>query len=101
MSRSFLMDEKSTSWPCNEFILQLLSFILSRNYFIFEDANLFLGAWERNVFANDAYALYLQFVLRWYLFIDDLFIVWTGSNTLLNELIQALNHNIDNLYFYI
>lgn len=61
--------------------------------------NLFLGAWERNVFANDAYVLYLQFTLCWYRFIDDLFIVWTGSNTVLNEFIQALNHNTDNLYF--
>lgn len=38
-------------------------------------------------------------MLCWYRFIDDLFIVWTGSRTLLNEFIKALNHNSDNLYF--
>lgn len=62
-------------------------------------SNLYLGAWERNIFANESYAFFLQSVLCWYRFIDDLFIVWTGSNTLLNELIQALNQNTDNLYF--
>lgn len=31
------MEQERTSWPLNEFILQLLSFILTRNYFIFED----------------------------------------------------------------
>lgn len=35
--RSFLMEQEDTSWPLNEIILQLLTFILTRNIFIFED----------------------------------------------------------------
>lgn len=63
-----LMEQERTSWPLNQFMLQLLSFILTRN-FIFEDqyflqaqgmamgtscapsyANLYLGAWESSNF---------------------------------------------------
>lgn len=71
-ARSFLMEQEDTSWPLNEFILQLLTFILTQNFFIFEDqhylpiqgvamgtscapsyANLFLGAWKRYIFSDD------------------------------------------------
>lgn len=62
-------------------------------------ANLFLGAWERRVFSNEAYTLYLQCVLCWYRFIDDIFVIWTGSSQLLKEFIQTLNQNTDNLFF--
>lgn len=62
-------------------------------------ANLFLGAWERRVFANDAYTPYLQCGLCWYRFIDDIFIIWTGSSKLLKEFIQILKHIPDNLFF--
>lgn len=73
------MEQERKSWPLNEFIVQLLSFILTRNYFIFEDqhflqsqgvavgtscapsyANLYLGAWEKYIFANESYMLFLQ-----------------------------------------
>lgn len=37
MAKSFLMKQDCTTWPLNEFILHLLSFILTRNYFVFED----------------------------------------------------------------
>lgn len=62
---SFLMEREQTSWPLNQFILQLLLFILTKNYLICNDqyyldsrsryrdimcslyANLYLGGWER------------------------------------------------------
>lgn len=36
-ARLFLMEQEHTSWPLNKFILQLLTYILTRNFFIFED----------------------------------------------------------------
>lgn len=37
MAESFLMEEDRHSWPLNCFVLDLLSFILTTNYFVFMD----------------------------------------------------------------
>lgn len=64
-AESFLMEEDRHSWSLNRFVLDLLTFILTKKYFIFMDqlflqiqgvamgtccapsyANLYLGGWE-------------------------------------------------------
>lgn len=62
-------------------------------------ANLYLGAWERMVFSEDRYISYLDHILCWYRFIDDLFLIWTGSKDLLVKFTWQLNINDLNLYF--
>lgn len=57
------------------------------------------STWERFIFLNDQYLVFLQSILCWYKFIDDLFLVWTGSLAVLKQLIKLLNINYMNLLF--
>lgn len=62
-------------------------------------AKLYLGGWERQVFSEYKFTIYLKHVLFWYRFFEDLLLVWTGSSQLLQEFIQVLNSNSMNLHF--
>lgn len=116
MDGSFLYEQDTTTWPLNNFILALLQFILTKNYFTFNDqlflqtqgvtmgtscapayANLYLGGWERYVHADERYPDFLENVLLWYRFIDDL--VWTRMKDRLLDYIHNLNDNDFNLKF--
>lgn len=107
---SFLMKQDHSTWPLNEFIQKLLYFILTRNYFIFMDqiylqdqgvamgtscvasyANIYLGGWERMVFAQERFTIFVSHVLCWHRFIDDLFIIWTGPVDLLINFIDLIS----------
>ena len=118
MAGSFLYEQENTSWPLVDFILQLLLFILTKNYFTFNDelflqtqgvamgtscapayANLYLGGWERFLNASEMFSRFMDKILLWYRFIDDLFIIWTGSSESLLEFVQMLNVNEFNLRF--
>lgn len=109
------MEQDHHNWPTNTFILKLLEFILTRNYFLFMDqmylqiqgvascapsyANLYLGGWERMVFSDDLMEPFLDHVLGWFRFIDDLLVIWTGTEQLLQTFIAELNINSFNLHF--
>lgn len=99
MVRTFLMEQDWTQWLINEFILKLLLYILTHNWSFFNGShypqvqgvamgtccalaytNLFLGGWERKIFANSALGEYGNYVLVWLLYIDDIFIIWTGTS---------------------
>lgn len=112
MAGSILFEQDTTTWPLNHFILALPQFILTKNYFTFNDqlflqtqgvamgtscapayANLYLGGWERYVYSDDRYADFLDDTLLWYRFIDDLFLVWTGSKDKLLDFLHELDDN--------
>lgn len=60
-------------------------------------ANLYLGGWESEIFASDALSAYTDQALCWYRFINDIFIVWTGTPKALT--VDLLNENDYNLKF--
>lgn len=62
-------------------------------------ANLYLGHWERAIFSDDKYVIWLTHLLCWFQFIDDLLIVWTRPRTDLHSMLEALNNNAYNLKF--
>lgn len=62
-------------------------------------ANLFLGGWERSIQADEPYKEFLENVLLWFRYLDDLFLVWTGTKDNLLKFIQSLNDNNFNLKF--
>lgn len=101
------MEQDKTTWPHNRFVLNLLTFILTRNYFTFMDqmylqtqgvamgtccapsyANLYLGGWERWIFADEQFDQWLTKVRYWFRYIDDLLIIWMESK---DELLSSLN----------
>ncbi|CAJ0955116.1 unnamed protein product [Ranitomeya imitator] len=108
--RTFLaMTEYSTELI--EFLIILLEFSLTHNFFIFKEiiylqnqgtamgaafapsyANLFLGAWERNIFFSRPIA-FIEKVLFWVRFIDDIFLIWQGTEQDLLAFLDILNDN--------
>ncbi|KAM4015995.1 uncharacterized protein ACNLHF_002507 [Anomaloglossus baeobatrachus] len=91
-------------------ILELLEFILTHNYFLFKDwfflqkrgtamgaacapsyANLFLGLWEREVFSGGVCAA--SQAQCWVRYIDDIFIIWRGTDLELRDFLVSLNCN--------
>ncbi|XP_040276693.1 uncharacterized protein LOC120991994 [Bufo bufo] len=101
--------------PGVSIFLELLSFVLSHNYFTFWDAfylqlqatamgavcapsfaNLFLGLWEREVFLSDT-ILGVGGVQLCARYIDDIFIVWQGPRAGLAQLMGVLNDNALNI----
>lgn len=62
-------------------------------------ANLYLGGWERHIHAHDQYSEFLNDILLWYRFIDDLLLVWTGPRDKLLQFLHKLDTNDLNLKF--
>ncbi|CAJ0933779.1 unnamed protein product [Ranitomeya imitator] len=59
-------------------------------------ANLFLGAWEREVFHNDNIQL-VNHVHNWMRYIDDVLFFWDGPKGGLDDLMAYLNNNDQNI----
>lgn len=96
----------------NEFILQLLGFLLSHNYLIFDAifyqqkrgtamgtgcvpnyTNLFLGWWEDRLVFSEEYVAYTSFISFWGRYIDDIPILWEGGEPFFNDFVGFLNTN--------
>ncbi|XP_077137152.1 uncharacterized protein LOC143796543 [Ranitomeya variabilis] len=94
-----------------DFLITLLHFSLTHNYFIFKEtiylqnqgtamgaafapsyANLFLGSWERSIFFTRPIA-FIEKILFWTRFIDDIFLLWQGTEQDLLAFLDILNDN--------
>lgn len=90
---TFLRELDHTQWKYSEFALRLLYFILTHNWFLFLDSpyfqvqgvamgtrcapaytNLYLGGWERELFASETLSTYTDRALCWFRFIDFIFL---------------------------
>ncbi|CAJ0943749.1 unnamed protein product [Ranitomeya imitator] len=60
-------------------------------------ANLFLGLWERDLFASD-HCMSMERVVFWAHFIDDIFLIWHGTPLELQSFVRELNHNDLNIH---
>ncbi|XP_056414465.1 uncharacterized protein LOC130356667 [Hyla sarda] len=116
---SFYLDTRSNHLLThNKFILDLLQFILTHNYFLFDSAyyhqlrgtamgspcapsyaNLTLGWWEDTIVFTDSTTHFTQYIVFWTRYIDDVFIIWSGSQSLFKDFITTLNHNSIGLFF--
>lgn len=109
----FFLDTKGVQFRRhNTFLLSLLKFILTHNYFLFEGkfyhqtngtamgtncaptyANLFMGWWEDQIVFVDTYDKYTDHILFWGRYIDDVLILWDGDSHLFIEFVSELNIN--------
>ncbi len=109
----FLMNRPIDSLPPSEFMTQLTEWTLKNNVFLFQDllyiqvqstamgacfapnyANLFLGLWEKNfVYCNS----YSDKIKWWGRYIDDIFLIWSGSYEELLQFYDHLNNNDRNV----
>ncbi|XP_041420552.1 uncharacterized protein LOC121394235 [Xenopus laevis] len=94
------------------FILDCLNMVLTKNYFAFEDAfywqtqgtsmgaavapsyaNIFVNCLEKKLFLEKE--PYCRYILKYFRFVDDILLIWTGSKADLISMIQEANlsHN--------
>lgn len=115
----FFLDTKGIQFrKHNKFLLSLLQFILTHNYFTFEGkfyhqingtamgtncaptyANLFLGWWEDQIVFTEEYDRYTNHILFWGRYIDDVLILWDGDSHLFLEFVTKLNINLIGMKF--
>ncbi|KAM9311824.1 uncharacterized protein PAF06_009687 [Gastrophryne carolinensis] len=62
-------------------------------------ANLYLGGWERGLWAEDKLSRYLCHVATWHRYIDDIILIWTDTQNNLEKFVSELNTNDLNLKF--
>ncbi|CAN2389486.1 hypothetical protein PRIEUP_LOCUS5899, partial [Pristimantis euphronides] len=105
--KNFLRGDPLMPIRQQDFLLDLLRFVLTHNYFSFEDmiflqtkgtamgakcapsyANLFMGAFEEffNINGRSNTVLYKRYI-------DDLLLIWRGSHDSLKSLVFELNQN--------
>uniref|UniRef100_A0A8C5R1Q4 Reverse transcriptase domain-containing protein n=1 Tax=Leptobrachium leishanense TaxID=445787 RepID=A0A8C5R1Q4_9ANUR len=101
-----------------KFVLQLLQFVLTHNFFIFDRtyyrqvtgtamgtamapsyANLHLGWWEQFVVNGPDLIDFQSSIIEWKRYIDDIFILWRGSRDTFVNFVERLNNNQLNLKF--
>ncbi|XP_068113208.1 uncharacterized protein [Hyperolius riggenbachi] len=101
----------------NSWLLQLLEYILKHNFFLFNNtfylqirgvamgakcapsvANLFLGWWERECVWVPSLERFHPAIAGWHRFIDDILILWQGSQEDLKQFLTLLNTNDVNIF---
>lgn len=102
----------------NEFVLSLLSFVLTHNFFLFNGkyyhqirdtamgttcapifAKLFLRWWESLFVFSEDLVQYPTHIKFWGRYIDDMLIMWEGMESLFHELVATLNTNEVGMHF--
>ncbi|CAJ0964481.1 unnamed protein product [Ranitomeya imitator] len=114
--RSFLVQHTDFSPQQHKFCKDLLTLVLTRNFFIFEDqffiqrkgtamgsnvappyANIFMDHFESShVYAHPGFASH---VIYWRRYIDDVFLIWTGDVGSLLDFHNDLNSSVSGLTF--
>lgn len=104
----------------SQFVIQLLEFCLTKNYFLFGGrffhqlrgtamgspcapsyANLLLGWWEASIVFGDHQHPLADKIGLWIRYIDNVFVIWNGNPEEFVTFMQDLNQNEIGLSFYI
>ncbi|CAJ0929127.1 unnamed protein product [Ranitomeya imitator] len=107
----WFLDSSNMDKDIVQLLMQLLEYALTHNIFIFKNstylqlqgtamgascapsyANLFLGAWEREVFVSEPVPHSSQ-VSGWMRYIDDIWFIWEGTVGDLTAFMNLLNDN--------
>lgn len=112
----FFLDTRPNSLPPTSFLCEMAKLILTKNYFLFNNdfylqvrgtamgatfapdyANLFMGFLEqRYIHSNNPF---LDNILLYKRYIDDLFILWRGTENELLDFHQYVNSLVDSINF--
>ncbi|CAJ0930511.1 unnamed protein product [Ranitomeya imitator] len=115
---SFLEEHTHFSSQQKSFCRDLLTLILTKNFFIFEDqffiqergtamgsnmappyANIFMDQFEKTfVYSHPSFILFASY---WRRYIDDVFLIWTGGSEALEAFHRDLNSSLEGLTFSI
>lgn len=109
----FLSNRPTDCSPPSDFLIKLTEWTLKNNIFLFQDqlylqvcgtamgacfapnyANLFLGLWEKECVYNNVYSDKIKYYGR---YIDDICLIWTGSEDELSMFHDLLNNNDRNV----
>ncbi|XP_073497333.1 uncharacterized protein [Phyllobates terribilis] len=117
-TKKFLRTHTTYSVQQIDFCKDLLTLVLTKNFFMFEDrfyfqkrgtamgsnmappyANIFMDKFENDYVYT--HPLFDQYVLFWKRFIDDIFFIWTGTENDLKNFFSDLNTRVTSLKFTI
>ncbi|XP_078502568.1 uncharacterized protein LOC144758683 [Lissotriton helveticus] len=112
--RKFLSSRSISYLKHSDMIVQMMRFCLENNFFVFDDvyykqrqgtamgtcfapsfANLFMASWEQQV--EKTHEMYRSLVKLWLRYIDDLFIIWEGTQSEAESFVVGLNNNDQNI----
>ncbi|CAJ0947986.1 unnamed protein product [Ranitomeya imitator] len=115
---SFLEEHTHFSSQQKSFCRDLLTLILTKNFFIFEDeffiqekgtamgsnmappyANIFMDQFEKTLVYS--HPSFISFASYWRRYIDDVFLIWTGGSEALEAFHRDLNSSLEGLTFSI
>ncbi|XP_077344465.1 uncharacterized protein LOC143988608 [Lithobates pipiens] len=116
--RRFLSERGSSFLQYSSFVVDLLEYILKHNVFVFDSthylqvqgvamgtkcapsyANLYLGGWEKETFSREDLSPFLDKIISWFRYIDDVLFFWAGTETELKTFFQLISINNFNLKF--
>lgn len=102
--RRVLSEKSGLEEKVNDYIVEALDFVLNHNYFAFNGshflqvegvamvtccapayANMYLGEWERMIDRSEDMIPFMDHVIVWFHYIDDIFIIWSGPDGLLSD----------------
>lgn len=107
-----LSNRPASLWAHTNMLLHMTKIILENNFFIFDRkwyrqkkgvamgskfspsfANLFMGALESDLIWGTKGMQYIDSIVFWGRYIDDCFLLWSGSEELLHSFFEYLNSN--------
>ena len=62
-------------------------------------ASLYVGLYELEVIFNNEVNPFLQYISNWKRYLDDIFFIWSGSESLLKDFHQFMNAQNEHLKF--
>ncbi|CAJ0945100.1 unnamed protein product [Ranitomeya imitator] len=95
--RYFLQQRSVACWEHNEFVLNILRYILTHNAFSFDGKHFHQLRGTAMGCPYDRW--WDEFISIWYRYIDDVFLVWTGSKEGFEAFMRHLNVNNVGLRF--
>ncbi len=114
----YFLDKRDVHIPKTQCVLDLIECALTSNYFLFgadfylqvsgvamgskmspSFASLYVGLFEQEVIFNKETNPFLDHISHWRRYLDDIFFVWTGTETLLRQFHEFMNGKNEHLNF--
>ena len=114
----YFLNQRTEQTPSTACLQHLTELVLTKNFFLFENsyylqksgtamgskmapnyANLYVGLLEEKSILNPEYNHFLEHIQLWKRYIDDVFVIWTGSATELTSFHMFLNSCCEHLNF--
>ncbi len=114
----YYLNQRAHQVPNTACLIDLMKLVLTHNYFLFGSdfflqisgvsmgskmapsfASLFCGLFEEQFVFNQASNPFIKYIVAWKRYIDDIFFIWSGTESQLVEFHELVNASSDALTF--